>query len=155
MPGSLNVLATMITTTTYGTWLPGDVRGYVDDGRVLPSDPLLEGKSKRIMRADAVYLAEVEQKTAFEALVAACDEFDYRLIAVSVESWHAHVLLSHGGDGVATVSGRLKNRMRQAVERGKIWTAGYDKRYCFTEAEVQARHEYIVRHHGFRALYGH
>ncbi|MEO0965891.1 MAG: hypothetical protein AAFY08_12310 [Planctomycetota bacterium] len=141
-----------MTTTTYGTWLPGDLRGYVDNGRVVQSDPLLESNAKRIMRAGAVYLTEVEQKTSFEALVAACDEFNYRLIAVSIESWHAHVLLSHGGDGVAKVAGRLKNRMRQAVGKGKVWTEGYDKRYCFTEAEVQARYEYIAGHDGYRPL---
>ena len=34
-----NVLATMVTTTSYGTWLPGDARGYVDRGRILSGDP--------------------------------------------------------------------------------------------------------------------
>jgi hypothetical protein len=37
-----NTLATMITMTTYGTWLRGDYRGWVDDGRILPPDPILE-----------------------------------------------------------------------------------------------------------------
>jgi len=41
MSATQNLLATMVTTTTYGTWLPGDVRGYVDDGVILPGDPTL------------------------------------------------------------------------------------------------------------------
>jgi len=32
-------LAIMVTSTTYGTWLRGDKRGWVDDGRILPSLP--------------------------------------------------------------------------------------------------------------------
>ncbi|MGD0539955.1 MAG: hypothetical protein ABSB33_00420 [Tepidisphaeraceae bacterium] len=33
------LLATMVTTTSYGAWLPGDIRGYVQNGIVLPGDP--------------------------------------------------------------------------------------------------------------------
>ncbi len=31
--------AIMFTMTTYGTWLRGDRRGWVDDGIVFPADP--------------------------------------------------------------------------------------------------------------------
>ncbi|MEM6333506.1 MAG: hypothetical protein AAF823_09240 [Planctomycetota bacterium] len=148
----LNLLATMVTTTTYGTWLPGDVRGYVEDGRVLPGDPFRANESKRIMRSGAVYLDEDEQDAALRGLIAACEEFGYRLIAVSIESWHAHALLSHGGDSVTKVVGRLKNRMRQAIGRGRVWAKGYDKRYCFSEAEVLTRRAYIQRHRGNRTI---
>ncbi|MEO0588826.1 MAG: hypothetical protein AAF078_14455, partial [Planctomycetota bacterium] len=80
MPGPLNLLATMITTTTYGTWLPGDARGYVEQGRVLPGDPFRAGESERTMRSGAVYLSEDEQDAALHGLVAACKEFEYRLL---------------------------------------------------------------------------
>jgi len=36
------ILATMFTITTYGTWLRGDERGWVDDGVTFPPDPVLE-----------------------------------------------------------------------------------------------------------------
>jgi len=152
MPGPTRLLATMVTTTTYGTWLPGDARGYVDAGRVLPSDPFLESKSRRLMEGEAVFLSEEEQSIAFEALIAACVEFDYTLVAVTIETWHAHLLLTHGRDDVAKVAGRLKNRMRQAIDRGRVWTKGYDKRFCYTEADVMHRQEYITRHRGHRPL---
>jgi hypothetical protein len=32
----------MITFTTYGTWLQGDERGYVKNGRILPGDETLK-----------------------------------------------------------------------------------------------------------------
>jgi len=147
-----NLLATMITTTTYGTWLPGDLRGYVDDGVILPGDPQLLEKSRGRMLGEPVFLTEAEQAVVFDALIAAAAEFDYVLHAASVESWHMHVLISHGADKVSAVAGRLKTRMRQAVERGRIWTAGYDKRFCFTEREVAARVDYIRRHAGYRLL---
>ena len=36
------LLATMFTFTTYGTWLRGDRRGWVDEGRTFPANPVLE-----------------------------------------------------------------------------------------------------------------
>jgi hypothetical protein len=63
-----------------------------------------------------------------------------------------HLLITHGHDRAATVAGRLKTRVRQAVGRGRIWTAGYDKRYCFTDEDVYARIRYIQRHAGHRPI---
>ena len=39
--GVSKLLATMITTTSYGTWLPGDVRGFVERGVILGGNPKL------------------------------------------------------------------------------------------------------------------
>ena len=39
-----NVLATMVTTTSYGTWLPGELRGYVDKGVILPPTARRSGR---------------------------------------------------------------------------------------------------------------
>ncbi len=150
-PGQ-NLLATMFTATTYGTWLPGDLRGYVDDGVILPGDPALLQHSHALMTDKPVYLSGAEQVVGFEALRVACAEFGYELLAVSIESWHAHVLLDHGYDETFKAVARIKTRVRQASNRGRIWTAGYDKRYCFTEAQVEARINYIARHAGYRSL---
>ena len=35
-------LAILFTFTTYGTWLRGDARGWVDDGILVPPDPTLD-----------------------------------------------------------------------------------------------------------------
>lgn len=109
------------------------------------------------MRQEQVHLTEHEQRVALEALIAAASDFDYVLHAVSVESWHLHILVSHGATKVSTVAGQLKARMRQAINQsrghgGKIWTAGYDKRFCFTDEQLEARHDYIRRHAGNHEL---
>ncbi len=36
------VHGTLITYTTYGTWLRGDVRGWVDDGIICKPEPMLK-----------------------------------------------------------------------------------------------------------------
>ena len=109
------LLATMVTTTSYGSWLPGDVRGYVERGVVLPGDPMrLEHARQRMGDRPPVLFSVEQQSVAFDALGRACDEFGYRLTDASVESWHLHWIVEHGFDPVATMVGRLKNRIRQA-----------------------------------------
>lgn len=145
-----HLLATMITTTTYGTWLPGDRRGYVDKGVILPGDPVLLDLARRLLKSEPVYLTAEEQNIAFDALVRAADEFGYNLLEVSIESWHAHWLIDQKFDAVEVMVGRLKTRMRQAVNRGRIWTSGYDSRYCFDDDSINGRRRYIRNHRGWR-----
>jgi hypothetical protein len=120
------LLATMITTTTCGSWLPGDLRGYVENGIILPGDPQrLEQAAQRMAGKSPVLFTAVQQTKLFDALGAACREFGYELTDASIESWHLHWMCNHGFDTVATMAGRLKNRLRQALNIGRIWTAGY------------------------------
>jgi len=85
-------------------------------------------------------------------LIAGASQYGYTVLAASIESWHVHVLADHGYDSAATVIGRLKTAMRKAVDRGRIWTAGYDKRFCFDAAALSRRRDYINRHPGARPI---
>ena len=38
-------LGTLLTFTTYGTWLRGDARGWID-GVLMPPDPVLESADR-------------------------------------------------------------------------------------------------------------
>ncbi|MHC5023195.1 MAG: transposase [Planctomycetota bacterium] len=142
----------MITTTSYGSWLPGDLRGFVEGGRLLPPSPALEKHAAQLIRDDPILFDQQEQQRLAEALVTAAAEFDYQLFCLSVEAWHVHWLIDCRTDRIARMVGRLKTRMRQALERGRIWTTGYDKRYCYTISQVRDRFAYIARHRGFRAI---
>jgi len=148
------VLATMVTTTSYGTWLPGDARGYVDRGRILPGDPGLLQHARSLLSQAPVYFGKAQQDTLFDALCRAAEEFDYRLTDVTVESWHAHWIVSHGYDRVSKMAGRLKTRMRQALQCGRIWTEGYCHRCLYTPEQIEQCRHYIARHAGCRMLNG-
>ena len=113
---------TFVTTTSHGTWLPGEMRGYVRKGNILPGDPKLLEPSRKLLKSEAVYFTSDERHRLFAALITACAEFYYRISDVTIESWHLHWILFHGDDPIEKVMGRLKTRMRQALARGKIWT---------------------------------
>ncbi len=149
------LLATMVTTTSYGTWLPGDFRGYVENGIILPGDPnRVELAIQRMNGKSAVIFSIEQQRRLFDALRSAADEFQYQLTDASVECWHLHWIVEHGFDPVPTMVGRLKNRMRQALNIGQIWTEGYYDSRLFEESSVQSRQRYIAGHAGCRMTHG-
>jgi hypothetical protein len=126
-----------MTTTSYGTWLPGDTRGYVRKGVILPGDARLLELSRGNLKARPIYFSLEERAKLFSALSSACTEFHYRLSDVSIESWHIHWILFHGDDAIEKVLGRLKTRMRQSLARGRIWTEGYCAEPLFSESAIQ------------------
>jgi len=149
------LLATMVTTTSYGAWLPGDVRGYVENGIILPGDPSrLEVARRRMGEHEPILFTLSQQTRLFQALRDAAEEFHYQLTDASVESWHLHWMVQHGFDSVATMVGRLKNRMRQALAIGRIWTEGYYDSRLFDLAAIESRRQYIRRHVGCRMSAG-
>ena len=144
---------TMVTTTSYGAWLPGDVRWYVQRGEVLPPAPGLEKHAEALLKQPPVLFAEEQQSALFDSLQHACHEFGYRLSDASVECWHLHWIVMHD-DRAPTMIGRLKNRLRQKLDQGAIWTEGYHFHDLETNEALQAAREYIAKHQGVRMLAG-
>jgi len=144
-------LATFVTTTSFGSWLPGDLRGYVDNGQLFPARPHLESHIRRQTRQPMVVFSTHEQEALFQALVAAAAEFGYRLTDAVVEATHLHWIVGHD-DAVAVMVGRLKNRMRQRLNRGRIWTADYCHRLLFKDEEIDQVRQYFMKHPGLRML---
>jgi REP element-mobilizing transposase RayT len=93
------------------------------------------------------------QQELFDALVAGCEEFGYHLTDASVEAWHLHWIIEHD-DKVSEMVGRLKNRMRQALAIGRIWTVGYWDRVLHDQASLLSTRHYIARHRGCRMTDG-
>src|SRR5690242_8413748 len=82
--------ASFITTTSYGSWLPGDVRGYVEDGVPLPSSPPLAAYAATKLKCAAVRFDEGERDALHDSIIAAAHEFGYRLSDLVVEATHLH-----------------------------------------------------------------
>ena len=59
----------LLSNTCYGTWLPGDERGWLRKGEpaVQPPDPELEQACRAAMREDRVLLDAEQQQTHGEA----------------------------------------------------------------------------------------
>ena len=143
-----------VTTTSYGTWLPGNARGYVSKGEMLPGDAKLFELSRNQLKKPPIYFSTTDRDRLFSALVASCLEFGYRLSDATIEAWHLHWIFFHGDDAIEAAVGRLKTRIRQALSRGRIWTEKYCAEPLFDNAAVEKAQEYIARHAGCMMLNG-
>jgi hypothetical protein len=130
---------TFLTTTSHGTWLPGDLRGYVRKGITLPGDPKLLELSRQLLKRDPVYFNDRERDALFDSLVDACKEFGYRLSDVAVEAWHLHWIVWHGDDEIKTMAGRLKTRMRQASPAAASGPKAIAASHCTTTRPSKQR----------------
>jgi REP element-mobilizing transposase RayT len=84
-----------LTWVTYGTWLPGDARGWVEyrRGWQLP-DPVREREAKALMTEDACILTW-EQRKAVEAQIAeTCTFRGWTLYVVNCRSNHVHAVVT-------------------------------------------------------------
>ena len=146
----VKTLGYMVTWTTYGTWLQGDERGYVKDGSVLKKNRKLRDLNKLMLRREAVKLTKREREVVRDAIIQAAVRWEQRVYAIAVCSNHVHVVVSYNGKDIGRCVRNYKNASFFALRRdgftGRVWTRGYDKRYCFYEESLRARVDYVKRH---------
>ena len=126
-----------VTGHTYGTWLPGDPRGWrekrhkrhVDgDYRTPPAAGTGEGlldHSRRAMKHDAVQLDPVQRVIAAQAMVAFLLGKGFEIIAFSLDAIHFHLLGRFDQGKVRLPVGHAKvnayYRLRDAGYQDKVW----------------------------------
>ena len=88
-------LAYFLTWPTYGTWLPGDDRGWVKrhHGHHLPS-PSLELEAAARMTEDACWLDEGQRRLVEQTVADHCQIRGWKLHAVNCRSNHLHVVVT-------------------------------------------------------------
>ena len=162
-----------LTNTTYGTWLPGDARGFV--GRVwehrpldspnalrvehdLPGTPYdedipgLERESADRMNGTPIHLELVHAITILSQFRETAEFRKWNILAVSIMFNHFHVVVGvHGdpkpgkilGDFKAWASKTLNEQYGIPLSK-TWWTTNGSKRKCTTEASVRAAIEYTL-----------
>jgi hypothetical protein len=138
-----NIRAIMFTMTTYGTWLRGDRRGWVDDGIILPPDPELESADLRRLKHPVYQFPEPR----LQAIGTMLGESLITLLALSVETWHVHFVVGANTHDVAALAKCAKDAVRWGLRLDRpLWTDGYDKRFCFDDESTRNRVRYVERH---------
>jgi len=145
------ILGYMATWTTYGTWLPGDGRGYVDNkGQLQNGDENILQKSKELLNSPPVKLNLSEKKLTKQTILDEAQRIGHKIIALVVCTNHVHLLAKPHQEPIDKIIGRYKSITTRIFweygKKGKIWTRGFDKQFCFTEKELTARIIYIHKH---------
>ena len=145
------MVGVFITWTTYGTWLPGDARGWRAKigGNRLP-DLKLESACREKMKYSAVLLNAHDRTTVEEACRQHCDHRGWQLHAVNARSNHVHVVVS-GYEKPQTVRDQLKANCTIQLRRQPIplisprtWTKGGDCEVLFDEEEMHDAVRYTL-----------
>jgi REP element-mobilizing transposase RayT len=146
-------LAYLLTWTTYGTWLPGDGRGWVDKhkpGLIQKPNPTLQIAARNRMKEPPVILNSHFRQVVAETISQTCDIRDWTIHALAVQSNHVHVVICTPNTAPKQAMGVLKanssrvlNKKTHCQNRKRWWTEGGSVRYLNTKNTVLAAIEYV------------
>jgi REP element-mobilizing transposase RayT len=147
------LLGYLLTWTSYGTWLPGDARGWVDRHRThgdvmeLPNAPL-ESHCRKILGQAPFVLDGRMRAVVAAAIRQICEHSQWYLHALGVRSNHVHVVVTAPDCGPAKVMGVLKVASSKAlgslVSRKRCWTSSGSRRYLRTQDSLEAAVRYVT-----------
>ncbi|MGD0552773.1 MAG: hypothetical protein ABSB25_08985 [Sedimentisphaerales bacterium] len=141
----------MVTWTTYGSWLQGDKRKYVKDGEILPPNEDLADANSKALTKDAVQLSFNQRRIAEEAIRQKAIQLGQRIYALKVCAKHVHLVAEYIPRPIGIVVQRYKSCAVRALRRngmqGRVWTAGFNKRYCFDTNTLQIKINYVNKNH--------
>jgi REP element-mobilizing transposase RayT len=154
----------LLTWTTYGTWLPGDRRGFVSEVRdeagekVLHNTPgtpcaadlpSLRAYAASIMTEAPVLLELAQAEALAEQLRETAGHRGWRLLALAVMANHVHVVVGVPGDPdpeklLADFKAWGTRRLNDGWgRRGHWWTQGGSRRPKKTAAALRAAIQYV------------
>lgn len=148
-------IAYFFTWVTYGTWLPGDERGWVEYRRGWkPPDPVRKLEAAARMTEGACWL-DPEQRAAVEEQVAeTCRYRGWTLHAVNCRTNHVHVVVTAPGL-LRTIRSQLKawcsrklanlarSRQQPGAPRTHWWAERGSQRYINDEVSLESAVRYV------------
>jgi REP element-mobilizing transposase RayT len=139
-----------ITCVTYGTWLPGDERGWVEyqRGWKLPSPArYLEAMAK--MNEDACKLNSSQRAAVEDQIRETCDYRKWQLHAVNCRSNHMHIVVTAPNTSPKKVRIDLKawstRRLKSFdLSRKNWWAERGSVRWLFNDDSLEAAVTYTL-----------
>jgi REP element-mobilizing transposase RayT len=143
-------LAYFLTWTTFGTWLPGDERGWKrkDEPEIQPPNRLVREMAESRMKEQAFSLNDDHRRLVEETIRKHCEIRGWLLHALSVRSNHVHVVVTAAGYAPETTREQFKawstRNLKGAVKgRLRFWTEGGSCRWINQQHELEAAVIYV------------
>ncbi|MCY2979071.1 MAG: transposase [Planctomycetota bacterium] len=144
-------LAFFITWPTYGTWLPGDQRGWVEyhHGWQLPNTNL-EQYCRACMTEKQCLLSAEERKIVLSQILETCEHRKWVHFASDCRSNHSHIVIGSANtspkkirkDIKAWCTRRLRERSRPEQEHW--WAERGSIRYIWNEESLDTVMRYVT-----------
>jgi len=158
-----------LTWTTYGTWLPGDARGFVGPVRVADRqreqanlkqepphapNPALRRHSQRLLKHDPVWLTAVDADILLTQLQETSQYRGWELLAVAIMSNHIHLVVGVADDPEPTTLlrdfkayGSRALNLRSSQKLMRWWTEHGSVRKLHSEDAIAQVVQYVARQH--------
>ena len=124
-------LAYFLTWTTYGTWLPGDDRGWRCKGEpeVQPPNPFLAEMARSRMKEKEFTLSHEHRRLVERTIRRHCELRRWALHAVNARTNHIHVVVTAAGYRPETIRDQFKAWCTRVLKeagaaRNRFWTEG-------------------------------
>jgi len=144
------MLGYMVTWTTYGSWLQGDERGYVKHGKIISGNPKILQACQRLQKSASVKLDSEAKAIVRQAILNEAKRIGHTIEALAVYSNHVHLVARPCQESIEEIVSRYKNvamfALRKHSQVGRVWTHGFDKRFCFSQDDLNQRIEYVNKH---------
>jgi REP element-mobilizing transposase RayT len=135
-------IAFFLTIATYGTWLPGDARGWVEyrHGWQLP-DSIREADVR--MTEHACLLGPSERMTVERQVAETCEYRGWVLYAVNCRSNHLHAVIGASGTAPKQIRRDVKTwstrRLKEHSDptRANWWAERGSIRWIFDESSLE------------------
>ena len=157
------------TWTTYGTWLPGDKRGFVsnycEDGARLKRNNRLEDEytadlpelieASRHLMHDSVRLREAQAVVCREQFLKTADHYRWQIAAGAIMPTHVHLLIGTPGDpepeemlrDLKSFASRTLNKYFERPDSGRWWTKSGSRRKVGDPDYFAAAYRYVLNQH--------
>ena len=98
----------------------------------------------------AVLLSKDEKQIAKQAIIKEATLHGQQIYAITVCSNHVHVVAGYIEKPISKIVAYYKKSARLALKTagrtGKVWTRGYDKRFCFDDTTLKQKIKYVEDH---------
>jgi REP element-mobilizing transposase RayT len=168
----------LLTWTTYGTWLPGDSRGFVSNVRDaadasglevrhnIPGTPCdadlpgLEASARKSLKCPPIHLTRQQAELLLAQFRETAAHRGWVLLAVAVMANHVHLVVGVPGDpdpetllrDFKSYGSRALNRHGGTPASGTWWTTSGSKRKLPHGEAVRSAVDYVVRKQAFPLL---
>ena len=157
----------LFTWTTYGSWLPGDKRGFVSNVRDGPSPevrhnipgtpydanmPALEQAARRKLKGDPIRLIQGQADALLDQFQETAKYRQRQLLAVGIMANHCHIVVGTSGDphpsklvaDFKSYGSRSLNQRWGKPDSDTWWTESGSKRKLPNEEAVLAAIKYVI-----------
>ena len=144
-------LAYFITWTTYGTWLPGDGRGWSQKSNPgsLPANDLFVEVAQSRMKEPEFILAAEHRLIVENTIRKHCEIRRWKLHAVNPRTNHVHVVVTAPNYEPEVVRDQFKawctRKLKEAgLNRTDFWTERGSCRWINHESDLEAAIAYVM-----------